>query len=182
MKIGVIIGIVVVVLLILLGVWLWGSGNTPPNGDGVGCNHDSDCSEGASCYDFPDEEKPRCYAGDNPCDECSSGRCGISKSLIPQVTCLDSACTSEQDCRDIGECDEGMECVCFDGGCAVGIINPGERCVLEPSAGPCKALIPKYYFDEESETCEEFNWGGCEGVVPFNSLEACEDSCYTYTT
>ena len=49
------------------------------------------------------------------------------------------------------------------------------RCGLEPDAGPCEAAIPKYYFDNESGECKEFLWGGCEGVVPFDTMEACLD-------
>lgn len=40
--------------------------------------------------------------------------------------------------------------------------------------GPCEALIPQYYFDKAEGKCKTFNWGGCEGVVPFETLEACE--------
>lgn len=47
-------------------------------------------------------------------------------------------------------------------------------CQLTPEIGPCYALIPKYYFDQASGECKEFSWGGCEGKVPFDTLEACE--------
>ncbi len=47
-------------------------------------------------------------------------------------------------------------------------------CELEPEAGPCRAAIPKYYFDKDEKKCKEFTWGGCEGVVPFETLEDCE--------
>lgn len=46
-------------------------------------------------------------------------------------------------------------------------------CDLEPEAGPCFAAIPKYYFDKAEGKCKEFIWGGCYGVVPFNTLEEC---------
>jgi hypothetical protein len=54
-----------------------------------------------------------------------------------------------------------------------------DRCEIEPIAGPCEALIYKYYFDQETQTCEEFMWGGCEGVVPFETMEECQTSCET---
>ena len=53
------------------------------------------------------------------------------------------------------------------------------RCDMEPDPGPCKAAITKYYFDKETQTCEEFIWGGCEGTVPFETLEECEQACGT---
>lgn len=49
-----------------------------------------------------------------------------------------------------------------------------ERCFLEPDTGPCEALIPKYYYDKEDKKCREFTWGGCDGVVPFDTLEECK--------
>jgi hypothetical protein len=52
------------------------------------------------------------------------------------------------------------------------------RCNLEPNAGPCKAAIPKYYFDKKEKTCKEFTWGGCGGVVPFETMEECKQHCY----
>ncbi len=53
------------------------------------------------------------------------------------------------------------------------------ECSLIPAIGSCKALIPKYYFDKENGKCKEFIWGGCQGVVPFETLEACE-ACRCY--
>lgn len=47
-------------------------------------------------------------------------------------------------------------------------------CDLLPKEGPCEALIPKYYFDKEAQECRVFSWGGCDGVVPFDTLEECE--------
>ena len=49
-------------------------------------------------------------------------------------------------------------------------------CNLVPDAGTCKAYFKKYYFDKVEGKCKEFIWGGCGGVVPFNTLEECK-SC-----
>lgn len=53
--------------------------------------------------------------------------------------------------------------------------SKSNSCELQPETGNCEALIPKYYFDQEEGKCKEFIWGGCEGVVPFDSMEECED-------
>ena len=50
-------------------------------------------------------------------------------------------------------------------------------CDLEPDPGPCFAAIPAYYFDHDSQSCAEFIYGGCAGVVPFWTLEECESEC-----
>lgn len=55
-----------------------------------------------------------------------------------------------------------------------------EECLTKCSqvgvAGSCKALIKKYYYDKTEKKCKEFIWGGCHGVVPFQTLEECQ-SC-----
>ncbi|MDQ3393126.1 MAG: BPTI/Kunitz domain-containing protein [Bacteroidota bacterium] len=52
------------------------------------------------------------------------------------------------------------------------------ECNLEGKAGPCEAYIPSYYFEKKEKKCVEFIWGGCEGVRPFETLEACEKNCH----
>ncbi|MBK8669412.1 MAG: hypothetical protein IPN89_08050 [Saprospiraceae bacterium] len=59
-------------------------------------------------------------------------------------------------------------------GCYKAVNDP--MCTLKPDSGPCKASIkniiltrlPKMY---------GFTWGGCKGVVPFETLEACNQKC-----
>jgi hypothetical protein len=48
------------------------------------------------------------------------------------------------------------------------------RCKLSPEAGPCYAYIKRYYYDRDEKRCKEFIYGGCQGVVPFETLEACK--------
>ena len=51
------------------------------------------------------------------------------------------------------------------------------RCYLEPDGGTCKALFKRYYFDLTEGICKPFNYGGCNGVVPFENLEECKNAC-----
>ena len=46
-------------------------------------------------------------------------------------------------------------------------------CALEPDQGDCKAVIIKYYYDSRKNKCREFEWGGCDGVIPFDTLQDC---------
>jgi hypothetical protein len=48
-------------------------------------------------------------------------------------------------------------------------------CELLPDPGPCFAAIPKFYFDSAAQECKEFTWGGCGGVVPFDTFVACQE-------
>jgi len=52
-----------------------------------------------------------------------------------------------------------------------------QACYFIPNAGICLAAIPKYYYDFVENECLEFTWGGCGGLVPFESMEDCESSC-----
>jgi len=51
------------------------------------------------------------------------------------------------------------------------------NCMLKPETGRCRAALPKFYFNQESKSCEQFIWGGCGGVVPFETLGDCEARC-----
>ena len=51
--------------------------------------------------------------------------------------------------------------------------NNPDACSLEPDAGICEAYFPKFYYDTDSKTCKEFIWGGCNGTIPFETLEQC---------
>ncbi len=50
------------------------------------------------------------------------------------------------------------------------------ECDLIPETGMCQAAFLKYYYDQDSMKCLPFTWGGCGGVVPFETLDSCE-SC-----
>ncbi|OCT75684.1 tissue factor pathway inhibitor 2 [Xenopus laevis] len=52
-------------------------------------------------------------------------------------------------------------------------------CLLPLDEGPCKALIPHYYYDRYTQTCQEFFYGGCDGNANnFVSMEDCEKFCW----
>ncbi len=52
-----------------------------------------------------------------------------------------------------------------------------EECYLEPDVGPCDGICPRYFYNQETDECEEFSWGCCEGLVPFDTLEECINTC-----
>ena len=50
-------------------------------------------------------------------------------------------------------------------------------CSEEPDPGYCSAEISKYYFDPSEGACQEFAWGGCGGVIPFETQQTCQQVC-----
>ncbi|XP_062312318.1 tissue factor pathway inhibitor a [Osmerus eperlanus] len=54
-----------------------------------------------------------------------------------------------------------------------------EVCAFKEDEGPCKARKERFYFDIDTGRCESFEYGGCKGNANnFESLEACEETCY----
>lgn len=51
------------------------------------------------------------------------------------------------------------------------------RCKMKPDHGPCMALFHAGYYDELVRTCRTFTYGGCNGTVPFETVEACRKVC-----
>lgn len=51
------------------------------------------------------------------------------------------------------------------------------NCYLKPDPGPCRMAVKRYYYDEREKKCVEFLYGGCKGVTPFETLEACQKGC-----
>lgn len=51
------------------------------------------------------------------------------------------------------------------------------RCSLEPDPGLCRAYFTRAFFNPATKRCESFVWGGCNGVVPFESVQECQQVC-----
>lgn len=51
------------------------------------------------------------------------------------------------------------------------------KCSEVGAAGPCESLSMRVHFNQATNECELFHWGGCEGNVPFDTLEECQSLC-----
>ena len=52
-----------------------------------------------------------------------------------------------------------------------------QACYFTPNAGVCLAAIQRYYYNQEEQECMTFTWGGCGGLVPFETMEECKSGC-----
>ncbi|XP_075809672.1 tissue factor pathway inhibitor 2 [Microtus pennsylvanicus] len=56
--------------------------------------------------------------------------------------------------------------------------NNLEICLLPVETGPCRALIPRFYYDRNRQRCRKFKYGGCLGNANnFHSRDLCEHTC-----
>ncbi|KXJ09881.1 Kunitz-type protease inhibitor AXPI-I [Exaiptasia diaphana] len=52
-------------------------------------------------------------------------------------------------------------------------------CLLPKVVGPCRAAIPRYYYNSQSGKCETFTYGGCDGNKNnFATMEKCKAACH----
>ncbi|KZC10068.1 Kunitz-type proteinase inhibitor kalicludin-1, partial [Dufourea novaeangliae] len=51
-------------------------------------------------------------------------------------------------------------------------------CLLPLEHGPCRAMIPRYGYNPNTNQCEEFKYGGCSGNANnFENLQKCQQIC-----
>ncbi|KAJ8253121.1 hypothetical protein GJAV_G00209350 [Gymnothorax javanicus] len=60
------------------------------------------------------------------------------------------------------------------------IVKPDKNpCHLDDEPGPCRGLVPRYFFNRSSGECERFFYGGCFGNANnFRSREQCQARCH----
>lgn len=53
------------------------------------------------------------------------------------------------------------------------------RCLLKSETGPCRAAMPRYFYNADSGKCEMFLYGGCDGNANnFEDPASCMKSCH----
>jgi hypothetical protein len=52
-----------------------------------------------------------------------------------------------------------------------------DRCKMKHEPGPCRGAFTRYYYDQKEGKCMSFIYGGCQGSVPFETLEDCQAAC-----
>ncbi len=51
-------------------------------------------------------------------------------------------------------------------------------CTLPPDEGPCRAIIPRWAYNPDTERCESFRYGGCGGNENnFETRDECAATC-----
>ncbi|KAJ9585100.1 hypothetical protein L9F63_020556, partial [Diploptera punctata] len=56
--------------------------------------------------------------------------------------------------------------------------NVQDACDLPRVVGPCSGSITQWYYDRNTDSCHEFDYGGCQGNANrFNDRQQCEEHC-----
>ncbi|XP_062390150.1 tissue factor pathway inhibitor a [Sardina pilchardus] len=51
-------------------------------------------------------------------------------------------------------------------------------CYLTDEPGPCRGLVPRYFYERQSQKCKRFFYGGCFGNANnFRTMKECEAKC-----
>nr|XP_020662657.1 eppin-like [Pogona vitticeps] len=81
------------------------------------------------------------------------------------------ACRADADCPPKKKCCSSL--------CGDTCQTPESNlCKLPPAVGPCKARMPKFYYNWASKRCEQFIYGGCRGNLNrFDRREQCQRAC-----
>lgn len=52
------------------------------------------------------------------------------------------------------------------------------KCLLPMEPGPCRMSLNRFYYNAQTDTCEEFKFGGCRGNDnKFGFKQTCEEAC-----
>ncbi|XP_060995178.1 kunitz-type protease inhibitor 2 isoform X2 [Dama dama] len=59
------------------------------------------------------------------------------------------------------------------------IFSYEEHCIAKAVTGPCRAAFPRWYFNAEKNSCDNFIYGGCRGNKNnYRSKEECMQQCF----
>ncbi|XP_067939856.1 papilin-like [Watersipora subatra] len=62
--------------------------------------------------------------------------------------------------------------------CGPDPLSEDDKCLLPPQAGPCNGYFIRWYYDNVSNQCVQFMFGGCQGNSNnYQSEEECKSSC-----
>ncbi|XP_030643102.1 tissue factor pathway inhibitor a [Chanos chanos] len=64
--------------------------------------------------------------------------------------------------------------------CEEACVVTGDKspCHLPDEPGPCRGLVPRFYFDSQTQECKRFFYGGCFGNANnFRTIKECQDKC-----
>ncbi|XP_013385650.1 zonadhesin isoform X2 [Lingula anatina] len=89
----------------------------------------------------------------------------------PAITCANTLCSPDTFCVD-------RPFDCFGDNCPFIAPKCLTACEFPKKIGPCRASIPRLFYNAATKQCEEFGFGGCQGNANnFNTVQECQQTC-----
>ncbi|MEM7245767.1 MAG: BPTI/Kunitz domain-containing protein [Acidobacteriota bacterium] len=132
------------------------------------------------------------------CESFVYGGCEGNDNNYETLEQCEAGCSTCRLPADVGPCDAAIPRWYFDsgsgacemftyGGCEGNANNfetqaecerACDLCRLDPDVGPCDGVCPRWHFDDESGTCQLFDWGCCGGNANnFETESECLRAC-----
>ncbi|XP_055949174.1 zonadhesin-like isoform X5 [Argiope bruennichi] len=153
--------------------------------EGMVKNKDGKCVQPSQCpsTNLPSSENSKeCGANEEYYDDCApkcTGTCEAynNPGIYHCPRCLPGCwCSQGFVKRSDGQCVPPDQCNVPSTPTPSPASNP--ICQQPKVVGPCRALMPRYFYNQETRQCEQFNYGGCRGNKNnFKTKEECETSC-----
>merc|ERR1711972_1284669 len=94
------------------------------------------------------------------------------------ITCAQSSMVKVAPLSSANEDVYGRPRHAEEAGRGAAVLREVDPCHEEKKVGPCKAAIPRFFFDGASGSCSSFTYGGCRGNGNnFASQQECEAKC-----
>lgn len=57
-----------------------------------------------------------------------------------------------------------------------------DECALEKDSGPCPGTVMRWHYNQDTDTCSQFIYGGCQGNANrFRTKDECVSRCVNLT-
>ncbi|XP_075756896.1 uncharacterized protein LOC142818803 isoform X4 [Pelodiscus sinensis] len=152
------------------------------------CDTDAECPGSHKCCPVgcartcrPPETAPR--GSDSRLPARGQEKPGYCPALVPPGLSLSQSCGPCLANRSCSACAGDTDCPgpekCCPSQCGTRCTEPiANFCHLGPDVGPCKAWVPRLFYNASARLCELFIYGGCRGNTNnFAAEEECLQAC-----
>lgn len=108
---------------------------------------------------------------------CALPRCNLAVLQAGRCYLIDCIFEGKNVCRLVPR--DGA--ICYLKGDKAMQPNMEDFCLPQMKIGPCRAAIPRWYYDAKTKSCTEFLFGGCEGNLNNHETEErCKEICSVF--
>ncbi|XP_014674581.1 PREDICTED: papilin-like, partial [Priapulus caudatus] len=146
------------------------------------CQLQSDCVSPKQCCDVSSCRQHACVDPSRKSSKKPFDPCRYGNPLVKVNDPTESvSCWASNPCPPPYECN--TEVADAPSVCCPRAPQPGDKrpslCAMPRDSGPCSAAIRKWFFNSETEKCEQYLYGGCQGNENrFDDKSDCDQVCF----